>query len=158
MRKILVFCLFISLILGFSRTNIYALENDVHNTQVYIEEKFEDGSYIEVITEQFANLERSSTISGAKTKNYKDTNGKIIWSIKVIGKFTYTGKSATCTSSTIDTTCNASNWKLSNKKATKSGATANASVTAKEYTFLGICAKTVNSSVTLTCSANGNLS
>ena len=103
-------------------------------------------------------MERSSTISGAKTKNYKDTNGRIIWSLKVIGKFTYTGKSATCTSSTIATTCNTSNWKLSNKKATKSRTTAKASVTAKEYTFLGICAKTVNSSVTLTCSVNGNLS
>ena len=71
MRKILVFCLFISLILGFSRTNIYALENDVHNTQVYIEEKFEDGSYIEVITEQFANLERSSTNQELKQRIIK---------------------------------------------------------------------------------------
>lgn len=158
MKKILVFCLFISLIWGFNLTNIYALEDDVYNTNIYIEEKFEDGSYIEVITEQFANSVRSSTVSGSKTKNYKDTKGDIIWSFKVVGKFTYTGQSATCTSSVISSTCNASNWKLSNQKATKSGATAKASITAKEYTFLGICAKTVNSTVTLTCSANGNLS
>lgn len=60
--------------------------------------------------------------------------------------------------SNIETTCTAKNWKLSNKRSSYSGAVAKASVTAKEYTALGICAKTVNKSLAIKCSATGQLS
>lgn len=145
-----VFCVFLCY------GNVNALENDYSN--YYIEEIYEDGSYLEVIIEENISTYSTSTKSGSKTTNYKDTSGNILWSVKISGTFTYTGSSATCTSSSITTTCPNSLWKLSNKKATKSGATASASVTAKEYSALGICLKTINKTVKLTCDKNGKLS
>lgn len=158
MKKIIGFFITLSILFGFSSTDINATEVNNYQNNMYIEEYFDDGSFIEVTLNSYPIENKSNTRKGTKTKTYKDKNGKLIWSVQVLGTFTYNGKTATCTSSNIYTTCNASNWKLSNKKSSKSGATAKASVTAKEYTFLGICAKTINSTVTLTCSPKGVLS
>lgn len=155
MKKLLV--LFVSAFCVLSNLNgVLALNN--FNRIEFVEEVFEDGSYIETTIEQNCSYRRASTTSGSKTSTYKDSNNKILWSVKVSGSFTYTGSSATCTGSSISTTCPDSMWKLSNKRASRSGASAIASVTAKEYTFLGICAKTVEKTVKLSCSTGGKLS
>lgn len=158
MKKIINCILFLSIMFT-GITNCFAFDESATQTKnSYIENVFDDGSYIEVIIEEYTHLERTSTVSGAKTKNYKDSNGKIVWSLKVEGKFSYTGKSATCTSASAITNTTTSYWKFSNKSATKSSATAKASVTAKKYTVAGVCLNTINSSVSLTCSASGKLS
>lgn len=136
---------------------LFAYETTVINDG-YIDTIYDDGSYIEINLEQDSHFTRASSTSGKKTSTYKDSNGKILWSVQVEGSFTYTGSSATCTSSSITTTCSANNWKLSNKTSSSSGATAIASATAKEYTLLGICTKTINETFRLTCSSNGKLS
>lgn len=142
----------------FSNTNyIFAYETkSIENT--FIEVIFDDGSYIETTIKQDCLITRTSTTSGNKTSTFKDSNGKVLWSIKVSGYFSYNGSSATCTSSSISTTCSANNWKLSNKKSWKSGSSAYASATAKQYTFLGICTNTVDRTLKLTCSSSGKLS
>lgn len=131
--------------------------NNIKKVQ-YIEEKFNDGYYIETVIEEVPTNTRANVKNGSKTSTFKDSEGTIIWSVKVSGSFTYNGSFATCTSSSISTTCPATNWKLSNKKAYTSGSTAIASVTAKEYTFLGICTKTIEKTVKLTCNPDGTLS
>ena len=73
-------------------------------------------SYIETVIEQNNLYTRASTKGGKKSSTYRHSKGTIMWSVQVSGIFSYTGKSATCTSSSIYTTCPASNWKLSNKK------------------------------------------
>lgn len=53
---------------------------------------------------------------------------------------------------------NSTKWKLSNTKASKSGLTAIASVTAKLYNNSGSLLGMINKTVKLTCDKNGNLS
>lgn len=122
---------------------------------------FDDGSYIEssIVEEksQFDLLSTTKTKSGYQTSTYKSDSGKTLWTITVHGTFTYNGKSAKCTASSVSTTCPSSNWKLSDKKSKKSGATAKASAVAKKY-IDGTYIKTLHSTVTLTCSKSGKLS
>lgn len=68
---------------------------------------------------------------------------------------TFFGTTSFATDNT--TTCPNSNWKLSNKAASKSGATAKASVTAKRYIGNSLV-QTLDRTVTLTCSKSGKLS
>ncbi len=134
--------------------NVKALEN---NTS-YIEEIFEDGSYIEITIHEENTNARSSTTK-KKTATYKGSSGTVYWSVTVQGTFNYDGKTSTCTSSSISTANYSSTWKLSNKKASKSGNTASASVTAKQYHSNGTTVlQTINKTVKLTCDKNGKLS
>lgn len=156
MKKILSSIIAITFLFSCFIANTYAYEE--HIIYQCIEQSFDDGSYIETIIEQSSPLTRAKSLSGSKTKNYKDKNGNIIWYLKVNGKFSYNGKSATCTDSKVEAKSSNFNWKISNKKAIRLGATAKASCTAKKYTALGIELSSVNSSVSLTCSGNGKLS
>jgi hypothetical protein len=134
--------------------NVKALEN---NTS-YIEEIFGGGSYIEITIHEENTNARSSTTK-KKTATYKGSSGTVYWSVTVQGTFNYDGKTSTCTSSSISTANYSSTWKLSNKKASKSGNTASASVTAKQYHSNGTTVlQTINKTVKLTCDKNGKLS
>ncbi|MDD6466888.1 MAG: hypothetical protein PUF50_01740 [Erysipelotrichaceae bacterium] len=127
-------------------------------TNKYIEETFDDGSYIEIVIEETNPLTRDATTkTGKKTANYKDSNGNILWSFYVSGIFKYDGETATCTYSVVNASSYSDYWKIDSKSASKTNATANGSCTAKMYT-LGICTKTVTKSLSLTCSPDGTLS
>lgn len=121
--------------------------------------EFDDNNcYYETMLETYSSKARSSTIrSGKKTTSYKNSSGEILWSVSVTGTFTYNGNSATCTSSSVSTTCPNSSWKITSKSANKSGATAKATATAKRYNN-GSVIETKTKTVTLTCSATGTLS
>ncbi len=118
---------------------------------------FSDGSYLIVTLTDITNSRATNTKSGSKTINYYDDNGNKLWSATLNATFTYTGSSATCTSSSINKTIYNDNWKFTSATASKSGNKATGNITAKKY-FLGIAIKTVNDSITLTCSATGTLS
>ena len=123
-------------------------------------ETFDDGSYIESITEELPCISTLSTTSkkkGQKTYLYKNNSGKTLWSVTVIGTFTYNGTSAKCTSSSVSTTCPNTNWKISSKSASKSGATASATASAKQYQN-HLYLKTITKTVKLTCSKTGKFS
>ena len=53
--------------------------------------------------------------------------------LQLLVLFSYTGSSSKCTKSEISTTCPASNWKLSEKKAYTSGSSAKATASFKQY-------------------------
>lgn len=156
MKKIATILITISFTFLCFISNTHAYEEQI----IYqcIEETFDDGSYIETIIKHDVPLIRASSVSGTKTKNYKDKSGKIIWYVKVNGKFSYNGKTATCTTSNVEAKSSNYNWKIASKKATRYGATATASCTAKKYSALGIQLSSVNTSVSLTCSGTGKLS
>lgn len=154
LKKFIVSLMSITAMMSIS--NVNAL--DSINLYTYIEEQFQDGSYIEVTIEQNNAFARSSTITGKKTASYKGSSGTTYWSVTVTGTFTYNGKIASCTKSSVSTKNHSTSWKLSNAKSSKSGATALASVTAKQYHQDGNILKTVNQTVKLTCSASGKLS
>lgn len=119
---------------------------------------FDDGSYIVISNIETTNIARATnTITGQKHYTYYDSANTQIWKATLKGTFTYTGSSATCTSSKITYTIYDSSWKITEATATKSGNKAMGDVTAKKY-FLGIPTKTVDKTITITCSANGTLS
>lgn len=162
MKKLLLTIMMFNLILFSSSASIYAKDTSIQlyedTNDSYTIEYLEDGSFIETIVEAEPTVIKSSTRNGSKTKNYKDKNGKILWSLKVQGTFTYNGKSASCTDSKVYANNYSSNWRLSNQLSSKSKNIAKASVTAKEYTILNNLKNTVNLSVSLACSPNGTLS
>ena len=128
MKKI--FASFLTVLTLLGTTPVFAL-NEESNTQIV--ERFEDGSYIEVTIEEIPTLTRSNTKKGNKTTYYKNTYDVILWSVKTSGTFTYDGSTAKCTASSVDTQCPAINWKLSNIRSSKSGASAYGYATAKQF-------------------------
>lgn len=145
----------VNLLVGTLPMNIFASGMD--EKIISIESQEEDGIYYETILEEESFNARSNTKSGSKTVNCKNSKGKILWSVKVHGSFTYNGKTAKCTSSTVSTTCPASNWKIASSSAWKDGANAMAKAIAKKY-VAGIVTKTETETVTLHCSSSGKLS
>lgn len=152
MKKILL-CILLTLSFLFANTN----SCKAYNSSLQ-KEYIGDGYYFETeIFQSNLNILGSSKITaGSKKVSYKH-NDTVLWTVTVNGKFTYNGISATCTNSTVETTCPSSAWKITNKSSSKSANKAIASATGKNY-LLGICIQTVSKTVTLTCSTNGKLS
>lgn len=117
---------------------------------------FEDGSYI-VETIEVVEGRASGAKTGTKSQTYYGSAGDSEWKATLTGTFTYTGSSATCTSSSVNVTIYDSAWYVVSKSASKSGNTANASVTMGEK-LLGVTVTKVPTSLSLKCDANGNLS
>lgn len=138
--------------LAFSHSVLNASAFETNPTRIYAKEELENGYYLETVITTNYTQARSSIRNGTKTATYRDINGKALWSITV------NGKSATCTSSTYSKANYSISWKLSNAKASKNGAAASASITAKQYHQNGSLQKTINKTVKLTCSPNGSLS
>ena len=152
MKKILLSFLILSTLCFTSIQSSNALTNQAIITQV-----FEDGSYIEEAIEESSSITRS-TITKTKTSTYRGADGSALWSVSVKGTFSYNGSTATCTKSEVSKKNYSLTWKLSNAKASKSGNKAIASVKATEYTSNGAISRTINKTVTLTCSPKGVLS
>jgi hypothetical protein len=148
-------CLFI-LVMGMP---VFASDSTTTTTIEYLP----NGDYIETTIEEassgasFALLTASSTKSGSKTISYANSAGVTQWYVKVTGSFTYNGSTSSCTSSSVTAASQSSVWTISNKSASKSGATATASCTAKLYSA-SLVIQTINKTVNLTCSKTGTLS
>lgn len=121
---------------------------------------YDDGSYMVTrITEEPTTIatHASSTTTKSKISSYYSNNNVELWYVKVTGTFTYNGTTSKCTDSRITAASYSSAWKISNKSASKSGPSATAKATANFYNGSRID-KTINKSVTLTCSAKGTFS
>ena len=134
---------------------VYASEEEkIINTSV---EYFDDGSYLIMTTAEIVNHSRASVKTGNKTYTYNDSNGNTSWTYKITGTFSYTGSSSTCTAVSDSYTISHDNWHMSSHSCSKSGNTANGTVTMK-YKVLGITANTITRNISLSCSASGTLS
>lgn len=156
MKKV-VSVLLIVMIMFSLNVPAFAVENiDNENTVI---EYLEDGScFITTITVVEENSTyATNTKTFTKTISYKDEDGIVCWKATLTATFRYTGSSATCTDADVTYTVSNSKWKITSATASKSGNTATADVTAKRYT-LGIPFKTVDRTITMTCSANGTIS
>lgn len=134
--------------------------NALSTPQIEIE-YLENGDYIETIITDFRESGLVSTAStssktGAKTKNYKNSAGTVLWSVTVKGTFSYNGSTSTCTSCSHSTTSPGTYWSIKSSSHSKSGNTATAKATATHTTSAG--SKDYSMSVTLKCSATGVLS
>lgn len=127
--------------------------SDVHETVVVC---YDDGSYMtEAISEQGTRASGSKT--GTKTRNYYNSNNELMWKVVLTGKFTYTGSSATCTSSSISATVYNSEWYTVSKSSSKTSNKAKGTAVMGQK-ILGVTVDKVQADLTLTCDANGNLS
>ena len=123
-------------------------------------EYFEDGSSVTTTVTQITSndLTRATkTITGSKTKTVKNSDGDVLYKFKVTGTFTVNeGVSSTCTAVSCSASNLASGWSLVSSTKSKSGNKATATGVF-EYTVLFI-SKTQETTATLTCDKNGNLS
>lgn len=99
----------------------------------------------------------TSTKTGTKTVNVKNSSGKVLWSVSVKGTFTYNGSTATCTNASVSTNINESGWKVVNSSSSKSGNKATGYAKVNCYRG-GVLIDSLSKTVTLTCSATGKLS
>ena len=154
MKKFLVLSLyvFLLLLLPFS---VYAQSNTdiVVSEDTYIE-YFEDGSYaiVEIVDSEFT--ARSTGVTKSKTYTYYNSDNERDWTVTITGIFNYDGKTASCTKVASSYKIYNDNWKVTVSNASRSGAKAIGNFTVKKY-LLGIPTKTVNKTVTLTCSKDG---
>lgn len=117
---------------------------------------YADGSYsIEEISA--VETRASGTKTGTKTNSHYSSAGVLEWKAVLTGTFSYTGSSATCTSSSCDVTVYNSAWYTISKSAGKSGSSATAAVTMGKK-LLGVTVDQRSVNLKLTCDANGNLS
>lgn len=123
-------------------------------TDQYVE-YLDDGSYIvtEITSGSIATL-AATTINKSKSSNYYNSDNTKEWTVTVNGTFTYTGSSATCTRATVSYNIYNNSWKVTSAAPSKSGNKATGAFTVKKYA-LGLPYKTVNRTVTLTCSNTG---
>lgn len=134
----------------------FAQENE--NKIVSIE-YFDDGSYliVELVEEEVPLTRATSPKSGTKTYTYISSTDKVLWIATLNGSFTYTGTSATCTSASVSYKIYDDSWKCTSAVASKSGRTARGDFVFKKY-VLGIPIKTIEKSLTISCSNTGTLS
>ena len=155
MKKILLILLTITM-LSFSMlcTPISAASTTEKVTAVTIE-YLENGDYIETIITYEEALTRSSK-TASKTKNYKNSDGDVMWSVTVRGTFSYNGTTSSCTAVSHSTTSPGTYWSIKSASSSKSGNTATAKAGATK-SISGV-SQDYSMSVSLTCSANGTLS
>lgn len=144
-------CMFLALCLLATFLPIYASASEVTEEVIYLE----DGSYITVtIIEQ--ETRASGTKSGTKKYTY-NTDGTARWQVVLSGSFSYTGSSATCTSSSCSVNIYDSVWYTVSKSSSKSGNTAYGSATVGRKS-LGVTVEKIPVDLSLSCSASGSLS
>jgi len=118
----------------------------------------EDGSEILIqVYEEPTLLRAGGSKSGQKSYTAKNSSGQVQWKFTVKGSFTYTGSSATCTSSSYTSSISNSEWSLKSASASKSGNKATATGTYIRK-LLGITVDTKTVAPSLSCDKNGNLS
>ena len=156
MKKVVSVLLSVMIMFTLSVPSLAVDNTDNANTVI---EYLEDGSCIEttIVVKEYISTYATQVKKVEKSISYKDEDGLVCWKATLTATFRYTGSSATCTDSDVTYTINDSAWKITSATASKSGNTATADITAKRYT-LGIPFKTVDRTITMTCSANGTIS
>lgn len=163
MKKLLSFLLIFTLI-TITSTNVSAIERiDATQTQSYIE-YINDDLYIETIitdatphNNSISTLAATNTITKTKTDYYKNSNGKVLWSVAVTGTFTYNGSTSKCISCSHSTTSPGSSWSIKSATSYKAANYATASATATYKNSTG-ATQDYTRTVTLQCSKNGTIS
>ncbi len=157
MKKLLSAILAVCIAFSFAALTVSAetAESAVASNQQI--EYLEDGGYIIVTVEEDASPRATTSKTGKKTFDCYNDDDEKIWTAVVTGTFTYTGSSATCTSSSTSYTIHNTSWHHYSSSASKSSNKAIGDFVFKKR-VLGITIQTLQKTVTLTCSATGSLS
>lgn len=134
---------------------VYAQQPEIISTEIIPQA---DGGVLEItLTQDPVSARAAQTKSGTKTVSKKNASGQVVWSASLKGTFTYDGKKATCTASSVSVSIKNSTWKLSSKSAGKTGNKATGKVVMKQY-YQNSVIDSVTQSITLSCSPSGALS
>lgn len=158
-RIISIFMLIIVLLV--THVTAFATTN-TDNTSI---EYLEDGSYYVTVigtpseqntnpTKSYASTQSTHTVTNYKTTYYKNSSGQTMWYVKVTGTFTYGNGTSKCTAVTPSAASQNTTWKVSNISGIKSGNSASATATGKQY-YGGSVVLTKTKTVTLSCSSTG---
>ncbi len=99
---------------------------------------------------------KQSTVTKAKYCNYFSSDGELLWSVCLKGKFTYNHRTATCVSSEINYEIFDSDWKLISAEHREEGNTAEGEFSIRQYK-LGVPLKLIEKVLTLICDKDGNI-
>lgn len=152
MKRLCYVLLLVSILCMMLPTQAMAVTDEEDVSVIYLD----DGYYI-IETVSVNTSRASGSVTGMKTHTCYDSDGNADWKAVLTGSFTYSGTSATCTSSSVSVTIYDSSWYTITKSATRSANVASASVT-MGCKILGVTYNKVTVPITLTCDANGNLS
>lgn len=152
MKKIISLLSVMLMIVTLCPTTAFANDEIVTESSV---EYFDDGSYIVTrITESTITTFAAKTVTKNKSADYYESDNSKAWTVTLSATFSYTGSSATCTKATTSYVIYNDAWKVTSAVASKSGNKATGTFTVKKY-VLGIPVKTVNKTLTITCSNTG---
>lgn len=101
-------------------------------------------------------LTGTKTAERAKTVNYYDKNGVLLWAVTLHARFLYSKKKVTCDGTYITAVMLDDDWKTVLAESSKRGATATGHFAVRQ-SKLGVSLKTVEKTITLTCDKNGNV-
>ena len=99
---------------------------------------------------------KQKTTTKTKYCNYFDSNGKLLWSVRLKATFTYNYRKAVCVSSDITYETRDSDWKFLSYDSGEVDNSAIGSFSVRQYK-LGVPLKLIEKSLTLTCDKNGNV-
>lgn len=111
--------------------------------------------YIVYTLEEISTSKATYQKVGRKSANVMN-GSTLLWTVTVIGTFTYDGFHSSCTKAEVSTTCPASAWKIASSSATKSGSSATARATGQRYNN-GVVVQTLTEAVSLVCGSDGTL-
>ena len=135
MKKRILILMMAGLLLTAPAT-VFAQEPTGTSNTVYtaVSECSDGGYWITTIEEEDTGIAAFAASTKKASKTTKYYNNVLQWYVTVNGTFSYVkGKSSACTAASVTAVSKASTWKISSKKASKSGSTATASATAKQY-------------------------
>lgn len=150
MKKAIIFVLATVLILAMQP--VYA--SDEVTTVEYLDDGSRCVTIIEDVPADTIQTFSTTTKTKSKTTYIENAAGETLWYVRVTGTFTYGNGVAKCTASTPSAAAIGVTWKVSNISGSKSGNSASATATGKQY-LSGKVIKTMTETVTLTCSPTG---
>jgi len=158
MKKFIAIFSAILIITAFPLTAFADVKPVITTTENEYIEYYSDGSYTitEFETNTVSPMAATSKVHTKTASHYNSKNEKQ-WTVKLTGTFKYDGKSAVCTKSSTSYTIYNDHWKVKSAAASKSGRTAKGEFTVKYY-VLGVATKTVNKTLTISCSNTGSFS
>ena len=99
---------------------------------------------------------KQETVTKTKYCNYFDSNGKLLWSVRLQATFTYNHRKAVCVSSEITYEIRDADWKMLSYTSEEEGSIATCDFSISQYK-LGVPLKLIERTLTLTCDKEGNV-
>lgn len=156
MKKILSFTL-VLLLICLCTAPVFSRETTIPANSIDVQtEILPDGSlFIVTMTQEAGQKGPVQSVTKTKTGSLV-RNGVTVWEISLTASFDYNGTSTYCTEASSGYTIYNSAWILSSRSVSKSGNSAVANFTLKQYSS-GVVVETISRTLTMSCSVSGTV-